>query len=190
NVVEEPSESITTTSTLTTTTAASTRPKAKGLVIHEEEQATTPTISSQQPSQIKVQDKAEFDEEERLAREKNEANINLTKEWNDIQEKIEADQLLAERLQAREQEELTIEERAKLTKLVEGTKKRKDLEKRARTELEQEVGRIVGIKRLLDAVGVTTALMDINAALSKIKIAERVSTVKERIKTEERIKIA
>ncbi|GJW66486.1 hypothetical protein Tco_0120910 [Tanacetum coccineum] len=49
NVVEEPSESITTTPTLTTTIAAttiiavSTRPRAKGLVIHEEEQATTPT---------------------------------------------------------------------------------------------------------------------------------------------------
>ncbi|GJV50907.1 hypothetical protein Tco_1446648 [Tanacetum coccineum] len=80
------------------------RPKAKGLVIHEEEQATTPIVSSQQPSQVKVQDKgkgimveeplkmkkkdqisfdeqeairlqAEFDEEERLAREKDEANI-------------------------------------------------------------------------------------------------------------------
>ncbi|GKE61467.1 hypothetical protein Tco_1511834, partial [Tanacetum coccineum] len=32
------------------TTAASTRPKAKGRVIHEDEQATTPTVSSQQPS--------------------------------------------------------------------------------------------------------------------------------------------
>ncbi|GJR70659.1 hypothetical protein Tco_0016724 [Tanacetum coccineum] len=47
NVIEEPSESITTTPTLTTTTSAttitivSTRPKAKGLVIHEEGQATT-----------------------------------------------------------------------------------------------------------------------------------------------------
>ncbi|GKD17937.1 hypothetical protein Tco_1207095 [Tanacetum coccineum] len=56
NVVEEPIESITTTPTLTTTivativTAASTRPKAKGLVIHEVEQATTPKVSSQQPS--------------------------------------------------------------------------------------------------------------------------------------------
>ncbi|GKA15542.1 putative ribonuclease H-like domain-containing protein [Tanacetum coccineum] len=63
NVVEELSESITTTPTLTTTTAAititatSTRPKAKGLVIHEEEQETTPTISLQQPSQAKIQDK-------------------------------------------------------------------------------------------------------------------------------------
>ncbi|GKG29991.1 hypothetical protein Tco_0419889, partial [Tanacetum coccineum] len=35
----------------TTIIVASTRPKAKGLVIHEEEQATTPTVSSQQPSQ-------------------------------------------------------------------------------------------------------------------------------------------
>ncbi|GJZ51548.1 putative ribonuclease H-like domain-containing protein [Tanacetum coccineum] len=31
--------------------------KAKGLVIHEEEQATTPTVSDQQPSQVKIQDK-------------------------------------------------------------------------------------------------------------------------------------
>ncbi|GJS11618.1 putative ribonuclease H-like domain-containing protein [Tanacetum coccineum] len=38
-------------------TAASTRPKAKRLVIHEEEQATTPTVSSQQPSKAKIQDK-------------------------------------------------------------------------------------------------------------------------------------
>ncbi|GJR26686.1 hypothetical protein Tco_1102918 [Tanacetum coccineum] len=118
NVVEEPSESITTTPTLTTTTAAttitatSTRPKAKGLVIHEEEQATTPTVSSQQPSHAKIQDKVEFDEQERIEREKAEANISLKETWDDIQAKIKADCLLAERLQAREQEELTIEERA------------------------------------------------------------------------------
>ncbi|GKB58707.1 hypothetical protein Tco_0914893 [Tanacetum coccineum] len=103
-MLQEPEQgTITTTTAATTVTAASTRPKAKGLVIHEEEQATTPTVSSQQPSQVKVQDKgkgimveeplkmkkkdqisfdeqeairlqAEFDEEERLAREKDEAN--------------------------------------------------------------------------------------------------------------------
>ncbi|GJV52681.1 hypothetical protein Tco_1448422 [Tanacetum coccineum] len=149
NVVEELSESITTTPTLTTTTAAititatSTRPKAKGLVIHEEEQETTPTISLQQPSQAKIQDKgkakmiqpepvkklskkdqlkldkevaqrlqAEFDKQERIEREKAVANIALKETWDDIQAKIEADCLLAERLQEREQEELTIEKRA------------------------------------------------------------------------------
>ncbi|GJU31102.1 hypothetical protein Tco_1174691 [Tanacetum coccineum] len=63
NVVEEPSESITTTPTITTTIAAttittiSTRPRAKGLVIHKEEQATIPIVSFQQPSQVKAQDK-------------------------------------------------------------------------------------------------------------------------------------
>ncbi|GKB87149.1 hypothetical protein Tco_0959421 [Tanacetum coccineum] len=63
NVGEEPSESITTTPTLTTTAATtitivSTRPNAKGLVIHKEEQAPTPIVSSQQPSQVKAQDKS------------------------------------------------------------------------------------------------------------------------------------
>ncbi|GJX97250.1 hypothetical protein Tco_0353048 [Tanacetum coccineum] len=182
NVVEEPSESITTTPTLTTTTAAttitatSTRPKAKGLVIHEQEQAPTPIVSSQQPSQAKIQDKgkakmiepepvkklskkdqlkldeevaqrlqAEFDEQERIEREKAEANIALKETWDDIQAKIEADQLLAERLQAREQEELTIEERAILTELVEGSSEKAKAEiaqesssKRAGDEIEQE----------------------------------------------------
>ncbi|GKA15779.1 hypothetical protein Tco_0695526 [Tanacetum coccineum] len=56
-VVIQEQGTITTTSATTTVTAASTRPKAKGLVIHEEEQANTPTVSSQQPSQVKVQDK-------------------------------------------------------------------------------------------------------------------------------------
>ncbi|GJS82326.1 hypothetical protein Tco_0748867 [Tanacetum coccineum] len=47
---------ITTTSILTTTTAAttitvvSTRPKVKGIVFHDQEQAPTPIVSSQQPS--------------------------------------------------------------------------------------------------------------------------------------------
>ncbi|GJV63296.1 hypothetical protein Tco_1474124 [Tanacetum coccineum] len=63
NVIEEPSESITTTQQLTTTTdatiitAASTRPRAKEIVIHEQEQAPTQTVSLQQPSQVKAQDK-------------------------------------------------------------------------------------------------------------------------------------
>ncbi|GJW06297.1 hypothetical protein Tco_1568720 [Tanacetum coccineum] len=55
-------------------------------------------------------------------------------------------------------------------------------------------GRIVGIKRLLDDLRVTAAQVCVTAAklnyyCSKIKTAERVSTVRERIKTEEMIKI-
>ncbi|GJX16504.1 hypothetical protein Tco_0217336 [Tanacetum coccineum] len=56
--------------------------------------------------------------EERLAREKaekeKEANIALIETWDDIQAKIDADHQLAERLQAQEQEELSIEEKATL----------------------------------------------------------------------------
>ncbi|GKE42956.1 hypothetical protein Tco_1470240 [Tanacetum coccineum] len=54
-MLQEPEQgTITTTTTATTVIAASTRPKAKGLVIHEHEQAPTPTVSSQQPSQLNV----------------------------------------------------------------------------------------------------------------------------------------
>ncbi|GKA17975.1 hypothetical protein Tco_0697812 [Tanacetum coccineum] len=66
---------------------------------------------------------AEFDEEERLAREKakreksekeKEANIALIETSDDIQAKMDVDHQLAERLQAQEQEELSIEEKATL----------------------------------------------------------------------------
>ncbi|GKE16948.1 hypothetical protein Tco_1424525 [Tanacetum coccineum] len=117
-VIQEPKQGITM-PTLTTTTAAttitvvSTRPKSKGLVIHEQEQAPTPTISSQQPLQ-EVQDKgkgkmvelepvkkiskkdllrldeelafelqAEEDEEERLTREKAQQVEEANIDWDD-----------------------------------------------------------------------------------------------------------
>ncbi|GJU60136.1 hypothetical protein Tco_1237902 [Tanacetum coccineum] len=147
---EEPSESITTTPTLTTTTAAiaittvSTRPKAKGLVIHEEDQATTPTVSSQQPSQLKVQDKgkgkmvelekpmkkkelirgdeeiasklqAEFDNEVRLARKKAEKEKEANiVAWDNVQAMINAHYQMAKQMKAEEQEEFSIEEKSKL----------------------------------------------------------------------------
>ncbi|GKD27937.1 hypothetical protein Tco_1234151 [Tanacetum coccineum] len=78
----------------------STRPRAKGLVIHEEEQATTPTVSSQQPSQLQ----AEEEEKERLAREnaqrEEEANIVA---WDNVQAMIDADYQMAQQMQAKEQ---------------------------------------------------------------------------------------
>ncbi|GKC88531.1 hypothetical protein Tco_1149180 [Tanacetum coccineum] len=51
-----PTPTLTTTTATTTIIAVSTRPRAKGLVIHEHQQAPKPTVSSQQPSQV-VQDK-------------------------------------------------------------------------------------------------------------------------------------
>ncbi|GKB81936.1 hypothetical protein Tco_0948831 [Tanacetum coccineum] len=61
---------------------------------------------------------AEFDEEERLARQKakkeKEDNIALIKEWDDIQAKIDVEYQLDERMQVQEQEDLSIEEKATL----------------------------------------------------------------------------
>ncbi|GJS88654.1 hypothetical protein Tco_0771290 [Tanacetum coccineum] len=59
---------------------------------------------------------AEFDEEERLAREKDEANVALTEEWDDILAKVDADYQLAQRLQAEEQDQFTTEQKATLFK--------------------------------------------------------------------------
>ncbi|GJR21528.1 hypothetical protein Tco_0970055 [Tanacetum coccineum] len=82
-VIQEPELDPTTTTTAATTiTTASTRHGDKGIVIHEQEQAPTPIVSSQKPSYVRA--------------------------------KTEVDCLLAQRLQAQEQEELTDEENARL----------------------------------------------------------------------------
>ncbi|GJU68006.1 hypothetical protein Tco_1254265 [Tanacetum coccineum] len=123
----------------------STKPKKKRVVIQELGESTT-TISSQLSSQqsqdkykgiliepVKPMNKkdlirldeettlnlqAEFDKEERLAREKakkeEEANIALIETLDGIQAKIDVDHQLAKRMQAQEQEELSIKEKATL----------------------------------------------------------------------------
>ncbi|GJT04109.1 hypothetical protein Tco_0838571 [Tanacetum coccineum] len=126
-------KAVTTAAIITTTVV--TRPKAKGLVIQEQEQASTPITSLkdkgkgimfEEPLKMKKKDQvlfdeqdairlqAQFDEDERIAREKEEANAALIAQWNDIQDKVETDYELAQRLQAEEQEALTIKEKSKL----------------------------------------------------------------------------
>ncbi|GJR96530.1 hypothetical protein Tco_0268704 [Tanacetum coccineum] len=123
------------TTAATTTTTAVTRPKAKGIVIQEQEQSSTSITSSknkgkgimvEEPLKMKKKDQvlfdeqeaimlqAQFDKEERIAREKEEANAALIAQRNDIQDKVETDYELGQRLQAEEQEELTIKEKSKL----------------------------------------------------------------------------
>ncbi|GKB70837.1 hypothetical protein Tco_0932249 [Tanacetum coccineum] len=104
-------------SAATTTTATIPTPR-KGIVITELE--PEPVKPKKKDVQIMLDKEAakklqaEFDEEERLAREKDEANIALTEEWDAIQAKIEADHELAQRLQAEEQEEFSNVEKATL----------------------------------------------------------------------------
>ncbi|GJX34962.1 hypothetical protein Tco_0246519 [Tanacetum coccineum] len=125
-VIQEPEQG-------TTTITPTTIPKAKGIAFIKPGRSTTTTTTTisaedkgkaimiEEPANIKKKDQisfdeqeairlqAKFDEEERLAREKDKVNVALTEEWDDIQAKIEVDRVLAERLQAIEQEELTDE---------------------------------------------------------------------------------
>ncbi|GJT82306.1 hypothetical protein Tco_1056648 [Tanacetum coccineum] len=76
-------------------------------------------------------DKADFDEEERIAREKakKEANIALIETWDDIQAKIDVAHQLAERFQAQEQERTEL--------IQENAKKQKVEDNKETTELKQ-----------------------------------------------------
>ncbi|GJS56380.1 putative ribonuclease H-like domain-containing protein [Tanacetum coccineum] len=134
-------------------TAASTRPKAKGLFIHEHEQAPTSTVSSQQPSQLNVQDKVKGKmvkpepvkklskkdqlmldeelafklqaelEEEERLVRQREEEANIIS-WDNVQAMIDADYQMAQQMQEEEQEKLSIEEKSKLfVQLLEARKK-------------------------------------------------------------------
>ncbi|GKC30475.1 hypothetical protein Tco_1037769 [Tanacetum coccineum] len=126
------------------TTTTTTRPKARGVVVQEPSEFRTspeaqPSKSKDKGKAIMIESKvplkrkdqvaldedlarniqAQFDdeiiEEERLKRQKQEeANIALIESWENTQAMMEADRLLAERLQTREREELTDEEKGKL----------------------------------------------------------------------------
>ncbi|GJS30628.1 hypothetical protein Tco_0491248 [Tanacetum coccineum] len=114
--MQEPSESI-------TTTTIPSKDKGKGIMVEEPlKMKKKDQISFVEQEAIRLQ--AEFDEEVTLAREKDEANVALIEEWNDIQDKIETDYEMTQRLQAEEQEELTIEDKSKLfVQLLEAIKK-------------------------------------------------------------------
>nr|GEU86655.1 hypothetical protein [Tanacetum cinerariifolium] len=94
------------------TTTASTRPKAKGFVIHDQEQAPTSTVFSKQPSQVKDKGKGKMSEQELVKKLSKKDQLMLDEELAfKLQAKKEAkindDYELAQRLQAEEQEELT-----------------------------------------------------------------------------------
>ncbi|GJT15734.1 ribonuclease H-like domain-containing protein [Tanacetum coccineum] len=94
---------------------AHTHDKGKGIMVEPEKPLKKKDETSfDEQEAIRLQ--AEFDEEERLPREKDEANVALTKEWDDIQAKVDADYQLAQRLQAEEQEQFTTKQKATLFK--------------------------------------------------------------------------
>ncbi|GJU85219.1 hypothetical protein Tco_1292765 [Tanacetum coccineum] len=104
--------------TTAATTTTTTRPKARGVVVQEPSEFKAP--QEVQPSISKDKGK-----EQKLARkQEEEANIALIESWENTQAMMEVDRFLAERLQSREREELTDEEKGKLfMKLMEKRRK-------------------------------------------------------------------
>ncbi|GJZ91177.1 hypothetical protein Tco_0663104 [Tanacetum coccineum] len=130
--------------TTAATTTTTTRPKARGVVVQESSefkvpQETQPSSSKDKVKGIMIEPEvplkrkyqisldeqitrdsqakldAELIEEQKLAmKQEEEANIALIESWENTQAMMEADRLLAERLQSKEREELTDEEKAKL----------------------------------------------------------------------------
>ncbi|GKE48908.1 hypothetical protein Tco_1480166 [Tanacetum coccineum] len=128
----------------TAATTTTTRSKARGVVVQEPSEFRTTTSSPHSKTKdkgkaimyepgvpLKKKDQVSLDEEmarnleaqlqneliekERLSRKKEEeANIALIKSWENTQAMMEADRLLAKRLQTREQEEVTDGEKEKL----------------------------------------------------------------------------
>nr|GEY45361.1 hypothetical protein [Tanacetum cinerariifolium] len=209
------------------------KPKAKGIVMQEPSEATTttiiPLIKSQDngkgimvelemPLKKKGQTsldeefafklQAEEDEQERIIREKAQQieeieEVNLA--WDDVQDKMKADYEMAQRLQAKEPEQLTDAEKARL--FIEFLEKRRNggeykesqaeiaqesSSKRAGDELEQEIAKkqriedeneSVELKRCLEIVpddgdDVTIDATSLSSMLVQIGLQAQVRVVR------------
>ncbi|GJQ89620.1 ribonuclease H-like domain-containing protein [Tanacetum coccineum] len=133
DVIKEPSVPVSVASTKVSTvipttaatkiTAVSSRPRAKGIVFHEQEQAPTPIVSSQQPTQVKDKGKGKMVEEETVKKMSKKELLKLDEELafklqaeEDEEKRLarEKAQKLAQRLQVQEQEELSDAKKATL----------------------------------------------------------------------------
>ncbi|GJV35405.1 hypothetical protein Tco_1407882 [Tanacetum coccineum] len=117
-VVQKPSEFKTTSSPLQASQLSQTKDKGKEIIVEPErplKKKDQVTLDEEMARNLKAHMQAKLIEEERLTRQKEEeANIALIKSWDNTQAMMEADFELAQRLQAEEQGEITIEERSRL----------------------------------------------------------------------------
>ncbi|GJY12569.1 hypothetical protein Tco_0381878 [Tanacetum coccineum] len=156
----------------------STKPKAKGIAFREPGESTT-TIFSQQ-----LQDKVEIDEEERIARAEeekiDEAYIALTEEWDDIQDKIEADHELAKRVEEQRNKPSTQAQQRKIMctylKNMEG-KKLKDLKNKSFDSIQKMFDR--AFKRVNTFVDFRTDLVkdEEEVAIDAVHLATKPPTI-------------
>nr|GEX92764.1 hypothetical protein [Tanacetum cinerariifolium] len=109
--------------------------KGKGIMVEPEKPLKMKdqiSLNEKVARNLEAEMKAEMEEEERIARKKEEANIAMIAEWDNIQAMMDADCELAVKLQEEERGELTIKEKSKL--FVELMNKRKKHFERLRAE--------------------------------------------------------
>nr|GEY57912.1 putative ribonuclease H-like domain-containing protein [Tanacetum cinerariifolium] len=125
-IIQEPSE-FRTTSPSQPSLPPQPKDKGKGIMVELEKPLKKKDqieLDEEVARKLEAKMKAKMDEEERIAKENNEANRAVIEEWDDVQAIIDADRQLAEQLQAQEREQLSIKERSKLlAKLIESRRK-------------------------------------------------------------------
>ncbi|GJY73636.1 hypothetical protein Tco_0478067 [Tanacetum coccineum] len=181
-LLQEPSDSTTTTTTIPS------KDKGKGIMVEEPlKMKKKDQINFDEQESIRLQ--AEFNKEVRLAREKYKANVALIEEWNDVQAKIETDYELAQRLQADEQEELTVNEKATpFQQLLEKRRKHfnmarwkpKDLKSKSFANIQELFDK--AFKRVITFVDFRTELVEGTEMEESSKKAEEAAKMKELMK--------
>nr|GFA21454.1 hypothetical protein [Tanacetum cinerariifolium] len=108
---------VTTAGEVVTTVDVKAKEKGKGIMVEPEKPLKNKdqiALNEEVARKLEAQMKAKMEEKERIAREKDEANIAVIEEWDGVQATIDVDRQLAEQLQSQEKEQLSIEERSKL----------------------------------------------------------------------------
>nr|GEV97077.1 hypothetical protein [Tanacetum cinerariifolium] len=125
-IVQEPSK-FRTTSSSHPSQLPHAKDKGKGIMVEPKKPLKKKyqiALDKEVVRKLEAQMKAKMEEEERIAMEKDEANIAVIEEWDDVQAIINTDRQLVEQLQTQEREQLSIGERSKLlAELIESRRK-------------------------------------------------------------------
>nr|GEV40116.1 putative reverse transcriptase, RNA-dependent DNA polymerase [Tanacetum cinerariifolium] len=150
-VMQDPSETPTPTPIVSTQQPSKAKDKGKAKMIEPEKPLKKKDqimFDEEVAKNLKAQLQAELEEEERIARQKEEeANIAVIKSWENTQAMIDADYQMAQKLQTEEQEQLSIEGKSNSKRA--GRKLEQEDDKRQRIEEENESAKL---KKCLEIV--------------------------------------
>ncbi|GJY95238.1 hypothetical protein Tco_0511599 [Tanacetum coccineum] len=162
-VVQEPIEFRTTTSSPQASQPSKDKEKGKAIMIEPKvplKKKDQVALDEEMARNLEAQLQDELIEEEKMAiKKEEEANIALIASWENTEAMMKVDRLLTERLQTREQEELTDEEKAKLfMKFMK--KRRKNLA--ALRHKKKEIDLLPRHKREIKCLSILSIWVDIN----------------------------